>query len=197
MRVQTTTYDVFLSYSLTEAQQARLVERALAEAGLDVFTSDKLESGLPVSDVLRQALAESSAVVVVVDPQHTPGSNVAVEVGAAMAWHKPIYVVQTEAGKIIVSDYLRDFPTFPMSRLEDVVESVKRSFADLSEEERESLRSVYAKLGIPVDRLLGQPASIDALAREFHAKCRRRVSGERLVQELVRLRKRGQLSRSR
>lgn len=194
MSVQTTTYDVFMSYSLTEAQQARLIQRALAEAGFDVFTSEKLEPGSLVSDALWQALAESAAMVVVVDPRHVAGSNIAVEVGAAMAWHKPIYVVQTEAGSIGPSDYLRDFPTFPISRLEDVVESVKRSFAGLSEEEREVLRSIYAKLGVTVDRLLGQPASIDALAREFHAKCKRKVSGERLVQELVRLRKAGRLS---
>ena len=51
-----------------------------------------------------------------------------------------------------------------------------RYLEGLSEEERESLRLVYAKLGIPVDKLLGQPASIDALARELVVLARVRPS---------------------
>jgi hypothetical protein len=195
MSAQTTTYDVFLSYSLTEASTAELVERSLAQAGLDVFNPVKLEPGAQISDVLWQALAESAALVLIVDPQRTPGSNVAAELGAAMAWQKPVYVIHADVGSVRLPGYLREFPAYPVSRVDDVAQSVKRGLTLLSDEERSILVSVYTEMGIPVDRILGDPTHVDALGHKFSDRCHRRVSGERLVQELLRLRKTGQLRR--
>jgi hypothetical protein len=197
MSVQTTIYDVFLSYSLTEAEVAALVERALTQAGLDVFNPAKLEPGSRVRDVLWRALAESSALVVIVDPLRPPGSNVGVELGAAMAWHKPVYVVHANSRTAKLPSYLREFPAYPLSRVDDVAQSVKRGLTTLSEEERSLLLSVYADGGISLDRLLADPVHVDALGEEFNRRCDRRVAGERLTQELLRARKAGQLPRIR
>ena len=197
MSVQTTIYDVFLSYSLMEAETAQLVERTLTQAGLDVFNPAKLEPGSHIRDLLWRALAESAALVVIVDPLRAPGSNVGVELGAAMAWHKPIYVVDANGGTLKLPSYLREFPVYPISRIDDVAQSVKRGLVTLSEEEQSLLMSVYADLGISVDRLLTDPAHVDAFGQEFNRLCQRQVAGERLVQELLRLRKAGQLPRLR
>jgi len=193
MSVQSKICDVFLSYSLTEAETAQLVERTLAQAGLDVFNPAKVEVGTQIQDALWRALAESAALVVIVDPMRTVGSNVGVELGAAMAWHKPIYVVDTNGGTVKLPSYLREFPVYPISRVDDVAQSVKRGLLTLSEEEHSVLLSVYADLGIPVDKLLADPPHVDALGQEFNRRCERRVGGERLLQELLRLRKRGQV----
>ena len=196
MSVQTTIYDVFLSYSLAEAEHAELVERTLMHAGLDVFNPAKLEPGSQIRDILWRALAESAALVLIVDPVRAPGSNVGVELGAAMAWHKPIYVVHANGGSTVkLPSYLREFPVYPMSRVEDIALSVKRGLTALSEEERALLASVYIDLGIPLDKLLVEPTHVDALGQAFNRRCPRHVTGERLVQELVRLRKGGQLAR--
>ena len=195
MSVKATTYDVFLSYSLTDAKSAELVERALTEAGLDVFTPDKVESGADAREVLWRALAESVALVAVVHPERAPMSNIAVELGAAMAWHKSIYVVRTENGSAKAPDYLQEFPIYPISRLDDVVHSIRNALKPLSKKQLAALRSAYLDLGIPTDKLLRDPASIDVLARQFNRRCSAHVPGERLVLELVRLRKAGNLPR--
>ena len=197
MSVQTTTYDVFLSYSLTEARTADLVERALVEAGLDVFNPARIDPGLPIQEVLWKALAETAALVVIVHSERAPGSNTAVELGAAMAWHKPIYIVHAGNGTARPPAYLERFPAYPMSRIDDVVSSIKRSLRTLSDDEREALREVYAELAVPADQLLANPTSLEDLAREFNSRCHTTYAGERLIQEILRLRKAGRLPRLR
>ncbi len=197
MSVQTTTYDVFLSYSLTEARTAGLVERALTEAGLDVFNPARADPGLPTQEMLWKVLAESAALVVIIHPQRAPGSNTAVELGAAMAWHKPIYVVRAGNGTAKPPAYLERFPAFPLSRIEDVVTSIKRSLRTLSDEERETLCEVYAEMGVSADQLLSDPASLEDLAQKFNSRSNTSYAGERLIQELLRLRKSGKLPRLR
>jgi hypothetical protein len=193
MSVQTTVYDVFLSYSLTEGRPAELVERALGEAGLNVFNHAHMERGRDWEDVLRFALAECAAVVVVIDPRRSPAHATTLELGAAMAWHKPIYLVLAEAATAALPAYLQRLPAYSVSRVDDLVQCVKRDVVGLTEQERSVLLSVYGEIGIPVEQLVGSPEDVDAIERRFNARRRKRISGERLVQELVRLSKSGEL----
>lgn len=193
MSVQATTYDVFLSYSFTEGRTAELVERALREAGLNVFNHAHIERGRDWEDVLRFALAECAAVVVVIDPDRSPAEGTTLELGAAMAWKKPIYLVLADAATAALPTYLQGLPAYPVSRVDDVIQCVKRNVVGLSEQERSVLVSVYEETAIPVDELVGEPEYVDAIGREFNARRKKHVSGERLVQELVRLSKTGAL----
>lgn len=187
-------YVVFLSSSVTEGQTASLVERALTEAGLGVVSAPKLvQAGENIQNRLWKAIAESDAVVVVIDPSRPLPSSTGVEVGAAMAWHKPIYVLLTEAGNAKLPANLGE--SYPVARIDDLVQSLRRALKPLAREDQEVLAAVYSELGIPADRLLHQPAAIDELARGFQAHAGRQVAGERLVQELLRLRKSGRLPR--
>jgi len=193
MSLQTTTYDVFLSYSLTEGRTAELVQRALTEAGLNVFDHARLDPGQRWEDILRSALVESAAVVVVIDPERPPPHDTLFELGAAMAWEKPIYLVHADSGTSRLPDYLHRFRAYPVSGVDDMVRLVKREATRLSAEDRARLLSAYAALGIPLDEIIGEPAYVAALGREFNARRRKHVSGERLVQELIRLSKTGEL----
>jgi len=195
MSVHGTIYDVFLSYPLTEKPVAELIERGLQEAGLDVFNPARVESGSSVQDVLWQALAESAAFVVVISREGVTSSSTAVELGAAMAWHKPIFVVSSGNGNTRLPAYLSGYPIYPLSRIEDVAQSIQRSMHALSEAEISLLQDAYHKCKIPTDKLLLEPASLDKLARTFNARSKVTYSGERLVQELLRLRKAGLLPR--
>ena len=198
MSTQTvTTYDVFLSYPITETGLAESVTVALEHAGLDVFRPDRLEAGASWQDMIWHALAGCAALIVVVPSEGPLASSVAVEVGAVKAWRKPIYVIQAASGNIRMPPYLAGYPVYPLSRLDDVVASIKRGFASLSEDDRVILRAIYIELGTPVDQLLTDPAAIDGLAEEFHARSGKMVAGERLVRELLVLRKRGDLPRLR
>ncbi len=189
----TTTYDVFLSYPITESGAANTVSRALEQAGLDVF--DVRNSGVaddpPFQETIWRALAESSAMIAIVPSEGPILSAVAVEVGAFKAWNKPIYVIQATSGKINVPTYLADCPVYSLLQVEDVVESIKRGMTSFSEEERAVLTRVYREVGIAADRLLSDPMAIERLAQRFNAECKKRATGERLVQELLRLRKSG------
>ena len=197
MSVETTVYDVFLSYSLTEGRAAELVERALREAGLNVFNHAHMAQGRDWEDVLRFALAECAAVVVVIDPERSPAHVTTLELGAAMAWQKPIYLVLADAATVALPSYLQRLPAYPLSQLDDAVQCVKGSVVGLSERERSALVSVYVENGIAVGELVGEPEHVDAIERQFNARRKKRVSGERLVQELVRLSKTGELPRLR
>ncbi|MEA1950530.1 MAG: toll/interleukin-1 receptor domain-containing protein [Planctomycetota bacterium] len=197
MKVQTTPYDVFLSYSLPETQTADLVERALEGAGLNVFSPSKLEHETPYKDTIQLAIAESQIMVVVVDSRQAPSSNTMVELGAALAWDKPIYVV-TEPGNTNLPNYLQDYPAFPVSRMDDLVQSARRNTAKgLSDDDRSILCDIYSELGIPRDKLIMTPAGLKKLAITFSDRSHTRVSQEQLAREILLLSKRGKFPRIR
>ncbi|MBN2580341.1 MAG: toll/interleukin-1 receptor domain-containing protein [Pirellulales bacterium] len=196
MSTQTaTTYDVFLSYPLSETAVAGSVANALKQVGLDVFGLDRIEAGENWRDVVWKALAESSAMIAIVPSEGILSSSVAVEVGAFRAWQKPIYIIQAGRGDLKLPAYLASFPVYPLSRVDDIVESIQRGLESFSEDDRKTLAIIYCELGIPTDQLLGNPACIDQLATEFEARTRKKVPGGQLVRELLNLRKSGDLPR--
>ena len=197
MKKEATAYDVFLSFALADAKTGELAARTLTHAGLTVFAPGKLESGAKVSDAVWQALAEIVAMVAIVDPENPPAASLAVELGAAMAWHKPIYIVHAKAASTRFPDYLSDYPAYPISRLEDVARSIAALSTPLSADELSSLCHIYGDLGIPTDQLLLQPAAVEKVARAFAKATGREVPAEQLVHELIRLRKGGSLPKNR
>jgi hypothetical protein len=82
-------YDVFISYAARDAELAAEIANALRANGLDAVTSTDLLGGEDASDTLREALAESRALVVVFPPSGLT-STMALELGAAWGWNKPI-----------------------------------------------------------------------------------------------------------
>ena len=194
MSVQISAQDVFLSYSITEGRTAELVRLAFSEAGLDVFDTAACESGSHSEDILRQALAKAAAVIVIVDVQRAPASTTMVELGAAIAWRKPIYVVYADTDVVKLPSYLQNYHAYPISRIDDLVRAVKHpqgSLSRLSEEDREVLRSVYVDMGVSVDKLAVNPGLLDQFSADFNARRGSDIPGERLMQELFNLRKRG------
>ncbi len=147
---------------------------------------------------------ESDAIVVILDPSRPLPSNTGVEIGAAMARHKPLYVVYArttpsyatlEPNEPAIPQFMRHIPSYSIANVDDLVHSIKRGLKSLSDEERTILASVYSDLKVPSDQLLQEPAAIDELALEFKKRSNRVIPGERLVQELIRLRKSGKLPR--
>ena len=141
-----TTYDVFLSYPMTEAALADQVARALQQAGLDVFYDRfEIEAGEDYRDALWRAVAESAALIAIVPSEGPLASFIVFEIGAFKAWHKPIYVIQAAEGNIKLPNYLADCPVYPLSRVTDVVESIKRGLASLTEDDRVVLEDIYSQ----------------------------------------------------
>lgn len=188
------TYDIFLSYSLDLGGQARVIAKKFADAGLTVF--DLSEIG-PHDNIVKetwQALAESWAVVVLIKPGTMPPS-VAVEIGAASAWQKPVYILTEGRGEYHVPFCISKQEVFKISEIGKVVEMISDGLNPLSDEQKKALVNGYIKLRVPTDRLLMEPGSIESLKSTLWKESGIRISGERIMQELLRLRKRGKLPR--
>jgi hypothetical protein len=186
------TYDVFLSYSSDLSSQAKVIVEKFADAGLTVFNLSEIKPSYNIVEETWQALAESWAVVALIKPGSMPPS-VAVEIGAASAWQKPIYILTEGKGEYHVPFYFSRFEVFTTSEIGKVVQLISKGLNPLSDEERLALVEAYSKLGVPTDRLFREPGSIERLKNESGV----RISGERIMQELLRLRKQGKLPKVR
>src|SRR2546423_13825000 len=87
------THDVFLSYSQADAGSALAVERAMSAAGLTVCRASEVSTGSPLSDAMLEALVECSALVAIITPLGVRSANIVVELGMAMSWQKPVYLL--------------------------------------------------------------------------------------------------------
>lgn len=189
-------YDIFLSHVQQDRGVAEVVLRALTDAGFSVFRVNDLSTGQPFSPALRGALVGSQAVVVVLTPQSIHSANVGLEIGAAMAWGKPIYALldRVPADGLPLAVATR---TFSIGELDKLVRALNRSAPALSAPERRLLSDVYRHVETPIERLLSDTESLDRLAAAFNGQASTELSGERLAQELVRLQKSGELPRLR
>lgn len=184
-------FEVFLSYAGTDRDAAESILRSLTHAGLRVFDPGCMDPGIGLAEAIWDALAMSDAIVAVIPKLGTPNPNTSSELGAAIAWRKPIYLVSQENGRTRVPAYLSGHRLYPLSRIDDVARAIKRGPRPLTTEDRESLKRIYLELEIPTDRFINDPALLDKLASKFNARVHEEVSGERLLYEMIRLRKQG------
>jgi len=198
MATTTPSVAVFLSYAARDSRIAEIVRRELSESGLDVFDPNEVKlRGEDFGDMLRAQLAESDAILVITQPESVVPSSVAFEVGAASAWHKPVYVVTDEPGTLHVPSFLRSHQIFPVTRLDELARTLKNAAEPLSDLEKSALADVYERVGVSVDQLISDPTSLHAFSKEFNDRVERPLSDARLMQQLLRLRKRGELPKMR
>jgi hypothetical protein len=146
---------------------------------------------------LRKAIVESDAFVMIVDPSQPVSPNSTFELGAAIALHKPVFVVQANDKNGTVPGFLQHYTIFPLTEIDHLAESIKEVCEPLSPDERAALIAVYQETGLPSDRLLSDPLAIEELSDRFRETTGRRVLTKHLVSELLRLRKAGELPRIR
>lgn len=191
-------FDVFVSHSAQGRAAARTVADRLTDAGMSVrLDQDILVPGTNWEGPLRKALIESDAFVVIVDSGAAVTPNATFELGAAMALHKPVFVVQTNSAHAEVPGFLRHYAAFPLTGIDRLAESIREVSAPLTENEREVLLSAYLAMQVPADQLLADPIAIEQLRSSFRNRAGREVSATHLVSELLRLRKSGNLPRIR
>lgn len=186
-----TDFDVFLSHSASDAAIADVVDRRLNDAGLRVFSAHGLKAGTTWPDAIRDALAESSAVVVLLTPASLRSSNLAVELGAALAWNKPIYPLLQDLKPEEVPVFLRQFQAVPLSRLDEVVKAIVGERRSLTDDDADKLIALYQQHNVSVDELIARPAELSSLARAFGRATGTSYSPEEVMQLLIRRRKQG------
>jgi hypothetical protein len=190
-------YDVFLSFAGSNARLASEVEVKLTAYGLSVFNPmSNLQPAVHIQERLWEELGASSVVVAVFGEKVQLSSYLAFEIGAAMAWKKPVYGVKTPDA-IIDPSIPPDIQLFNLERLDDVAVEILAASKPFTEEQRQKLAQVYANVGTPTDGLTRNPSAVDHLTEQFNSLAKTRLSGERLLRELLVLRKRGDLPRLR
>lgn len=189
-------YDVFLSYSPGGGEDAvRRVRATFSESGLKVFDASQLSLGVDLQDQVWSALAVSDAIVVLATPSTVSSAWTAVEIGAAQAWQKPVFIVTLTPPAADLPEFISRFPIVPMARLDDVVQAIRERQIPLATDEREPLRETYLEMGIPVDRLLTSPPELALFAQRFNRRNHSAFAAEALAQKLLKMRKRGDLPR--
>ena len=190
-----TEFDVFLSHGVHDTGIAGVVKNALSEAGLEVFSDQNVKFGNSYTKIWRDALAECSAVVLILTRSTLDSSNLAFEVGAAMAWNKPIYVIYDGIADSEIPSYLDDLRLGQISNLPQIVKEIAKSQEPISEEGREKLMNVYEEFGVPTDQLQCKPLDLRELTEQYNKSSHSNLSAERLIRELIHLRKKGKLPR--
>ena len=185
--------DVFLSYAHQDEGVAATVKRTLSNEGLIVYSAPDVDLGGDILRSIRTRLVESRAVIVILSPGLELPPSILIELGAAMAWERPIFVLLDGVAPSEVPAFLRKYRLLPMAKLPDVVELVRRSTEPMSKAEMTGLAELYRDAAVPVDKLLTQPDKLDDLTRKFNERFNTSRSGERLAHEILSIRKKGDL----
>lgn len=190
------TYDVFISHSTDDARVARDIANVCRAHDLAAFTGAELLPGANLSDALWEALAESRALLAILS-HSGPTPSMTIELGAARAWNKPIFGIVTDPTLTELPLGLSGIHLYPSGRIEDAIRAIKVSGKELSEDDRSLLAKLYTAIGVSVDQLALDPRHLEELVKRFGASTGKAVPGERLLSELLRMRKQGKLMKGR
>lgn len=188
-------YDVFLSFNQRDKGLAKFVVDALEDQGVHVFGVDNLQPGVSINKAIRNSLVECSSVIVLATPSSIESQHLAFEVGMALGWSKPIFVLYDGISLPEIPPFLRQYQFCPVTQIADVAQTIVRSRSALADAEKDTLLSLYSQRAIPVDSLISNPSLLGELTDDFNAQTGLQVQGERIARTLMVLRKSGRLPR--
>lgn len=192
-----TTYDVFISHAASDRDVATEIASNLESVGLETFHIGTVQPGSDLGEAIWQALAESRALIAVISPDVQPNAMGMVEIGAAAAWNKPVFLLINGPSSTKLPSALSAYPVFPLNRLDEVIQAIRTSFEPLTDGERTVLAETYRTLNTSADQLSQSPKALRELTGSFNKQTNKQFAGERLMWELLRMRKSGQLPRLR
>ena len=189
-------YDLVISHSPKNSELAAEIAGDCRASGLEPYTQ-KLQTSADLSDELWEAISESHALLTIVSPTDS-AQLLAILIGAASAWNLPIYAVVTDPDS---PTWLPPgFPTanlFTTRRIPDVLHAIQTSVRELSDADRALLKRLYEKKGISPDQFALEPKRLESFAKQFRKQGGTRVPGERLLAELLRMLRQGELAGTR
>jgi hypothetical protein len=194
MKTKEKTYDVFISYGPSDKEIAADVAKSFRLNGVEPFTVEEVESGESISDAIWQALAESKALVAIL-PSNGPSPSMAVEIGGAQAWSKPIYLLASDSSAVRLPSALSNLRLVPPGGIEDVIRDIKQTADVFSDEDRKLIAEIYLENGTSVDNYFLDQRQLRKATDQFIRRSGRKVGGERLLREMLTMRKRGVLPR--
>ena len=182
-----------MSYSQRDQGDALRVRQKIEDAGISVFDASREGEPGAMWDNVRKAIADSEAVIIVISRNSALSSSLGIEIGAAIAWQKPVYVVLPQKEQEDVPELLRGLRSYTVDSLSELIDAIIEARSDLTNEETEWLKDWYEQRKVPLDRIVRDPESIALLTTSFHERFERQLDAQKLLLALLRLRKRGEL----
>ena len=189
------TCDVFISHAAVDGQVAMEIAESLESVGLKTFQAGTVPREMDLGDAIWDALAECRALIAIISPDVPSPAMRMVEIGAAATWNKPVYLVINGPSSTRLPPALARYPVYPIGRLEDVIQAIRTGFDPLTDDEQNTLVNIYRDLGTPADELSQFPQALRQLTSNFNRLADKQYSSERLLSELIRIRKQGRLPR--
>jgi hypothetical protein len=190
------TSDVFISHSLSDVGVAQDVASSLEAAGLTTFYLGQQETGTAdIGDAIWEALSESQALIAIVSPGSATHAMGMVEIGAATAWNKPVFLLIHGPATVQLPFVLQRYPVYPLNRIDEVVGAIRSGFEPLTDVDRGVLAEVYERHAVSADQLSQSASALRDFSLDFNQLTKKQLSGERILTELLRLRKQGRLPR--
>ena len=90
-----------------------------------------------------------------------------------------------------------DINLYTVGRIQDIIRAIEFSNQELSDDDRSFLMKLYGESRLSVDQLALEPRALGKLVKKFNDRRGKTVSGERLLSELLRMRKQGKLTLNR
>jgi hypothetical protein len=182
--------------TLREQARERVREHSEGQAAVDAKrkTLRELAQERISEDLIHSAISDARMFVAILSRESMDSPNVLFEFGASWGWNKPIYLLLKQGIKR--ADLMAPFrrhPAFPLSGLDVAIDEIVRGIERLDDRQVKRLGEIYADTGVPVDQLFDDPDEMDKLARRFNRAVGTKLSPERVLQEVIRLRKRGAL----
>lgn len=197
MATASKTYDVFLSHSSSDRDLAEEIASRLESTGLQPFYDVSIVPASDMSSAIWDALAECRALIAIISVDSAMDAMGMVEIGAATAWNKPVYLVLNGPPSTRLPDALKSYHVYPRNRLDEVIQKIRTEFEPLTDDDRNVLATTYKDLKVSADQLSQSAKSLRELTARFNRETNKQLSGERLLSELLRLRKKGALPRVR
>jgi hypothetical protein len=193
MTTLATTYDVFVSHGLPDRELAADIANRLTAEGMQAFYDARVPVGEEISKAIWDALAECHAFIVIISPESALDAMGMVELGAATAWNKPIYVVLNGPASLALPNTLKGYQVYPRNRIDEVLTQIRQNLEPISEKERGVLSEVYLAVGETADQLGQSPRLLKQLVKRFNETAKKQLSGTQLLSELLRMRKQSKL----
>jgi hypothetical protein len=190
-------YDVFLSADWSDRDLSQILRHAIEERGLSVFAAVDLQRGENADweDQVRSALADARVFVLLLTRSSVNSTQVVLELGAALGWGKSIVVLTQGLEPTAIPGPLARLRPRPITEIRSVLDQISAGIHPLTGPQAEALGQSYTALGVSTDQLATDPVALDRLTRRFNRATSVEFSAERVLQELIRLRKMGRLPR--
>ena len=175
---------------------ADVVVAALVDGGCAILprSAGRRSTAAARTKAVTDAMEEAGAMLVVASADTAGSPWTAFEMGAALATGKPIYVVPVTG--VLMPTYMQPAEVVEPSSISRLVRRLRDDAVSLTPDEQAALADVYARFGVPTDRLAFDTPTLKRMAGEFGRRGHPKLKPDRLARELMTLRKLGHLSSS-